>query len=69
MQLQTTHNNATTQMQRELDALRESQRMFKEQVRELEMGNDDLERNERYAFYTVPTNMTSCLKPRVFIGL
>ena len=47
MTLQTTHNTATTSLQRELDTLRQQQQAYKVQMRELEMGNDDLERNER----------------------
>ena len=47
MQLQTTHNTTTTSLQRELDQLRQGYQQLKVQMRELEMGNDDLERNER----------------------
>lgn len=47
MSLQTTHNTTTTSLQRELDQLRQSHQQIKVQLRELEMGNDDLERNER----------------------
>ena len=47
MTLQTSHNTATTSLQRELDTLRQQQQTYKVQMRELEMGNDDLERNER----------------------
>ncbi|CAK5280570.1 unnamed protein product, partial [Mycena citricolor] len=47
MTLQTTHNTATTTLQRELDKLRQEHQQIKVQLRELEMGNDDLERNER----------------------
>ncbi|KAF8584486.1 hypothetical protein K439DRAFT_1389426 [Ramaria rubella] len=47
MTLQTTHNTVTTSLQRELDTLRQQQQSYKVQMRELEMGNDDLERNER----------------------
>lgn len=45
--LQTTHNTTTTSLQRELDTLRQEHQRTKIQLRELEMGNDDLERNER----------------------
>jgi chromosome segregation ATPase len=45
--LQTTHNTTTTSLQRELDTLRQDYQKIKVQLRELEMGNDDLERNER----------------------
>nr|GAT58982.1 predicted protein [Mycena chlorophos] len=47
MSLQTTHNTATATLQRELDKLRQEHQQTKIQLRELEMGNDDLERNER----------------------
>ncbi|TFK41042.1 hypothetical protein BDQ12DRAFT_678787 [Crucibulum laeve] len=47
MTLQTTHNTTTTSLQRELDRLRQDHQQTKIQLRELEMGNDDLERNER----------------------
>jgi predicted nucleic acid-binding Zn-ribbon protein len=45
--LQTTHNTTTTTLQRELDKLRQEHQQTKVQLRELEMGNDDLERTER----------------------
>ncbi|KAJ7631093.1 hypothetical protein FB45DRAFT_917483 [Roridomyces roridus] len=47
MSLQTNHNTTTTTLQRELDRLRQEHQQTKVQLRELEMGNDDLERNER----------------------
>ncbi|KAF8912775.1 hypothetical protein CPB84DRAFT_1841228 [Gymnopilus junonius] len=47
MSLQTTHNTTTTSLQRELDQLRQEHQQTKVHLRELEMGNDDLERNER----------------------
>jgi len=47
MSLQTTHNTTTTSLQRELDQLRQEYQKTKVYTRELEMGNDDLERNER----------------------
>lgn len=47
MSLQTTHNSTTTSLQRELDKLRQEHQQVKVQLRELEMGNDDLERTER----------------------
>lgn len=47
MTLQTTHNTTTTSLQRELDTLRQDHQRTKTQLRELETGNDDLERNER----------------------
>ena len=49
MTLQTTHNTTSTSLQRELDTLRKEYQQIKVQLRELEMGNDDLERNERAA--------------------
>ncbi|EJT99787.1 hypothetical protein DACRYDRAFT_117443 [Dacryopinax primogenitus] len=49
MKLQATFNTTTNSLQRELDSLRKMTTEYKTQVRELEMGNDDLERNERYA--------------------
>ncbi|KAF8641117.1 hypothetical protein AX17_000759 [Amanita inopinata Kibby_2008] len=47
LNLQTTHNTTTTSLQRELDKLRQEHQHLKIQLRELELGNDDLERNER----------------------
>src|SRR5277367_763545 len=47
MSLQTAHNTATTTLQRELDKLRQEHQLVKIQLRDLEMGNDDLERSER----------------------
>ena len=47
MSLQTNHNLTTTSLQRELDTLRQEHQQLKVQFRDLEMGNDDLERNER----------------------
>ncbi|KAF8271433.1 hypothetical protein EI94DRAFT_1679393 [Lactarius quietus] len=47
MSLQTNHNTTTASLQRELDSLRQENQTMKVQLRELEMGNDDLERNER----------------------
>lgn len=47
MSLQTTYNTTTTQLQRELDKLRQEFQRNRVQLRELEMGNDDLERSER----------------------
>ncbi|KAH7911926.1 hypothetical protein BJ138DRAFT_1149443 [Hygrophoropsis aurantiaca] len=45
--LQTTHNTTTTSLQRELDTVRQECQKLKVQLRDLELGNDDLERNER----------------------
>ncbi|KAF8078502.1 hypothetical protein FPV67DRAFT_1465462 [Lyophyllum atratum] len=47
MSLQTNHNTTTASLQRELDKLRQDYQQTKIQLRDLEMGNDDLERNER----------------------
>ena len=47
MAFQTKHNSTTTSLQRELDQLRQELQKTKVQLRELEMGNDDLERTER----------------------
>jgi len=47
MTLQTQHNTTVASLQRELDQLRQEHQKVKIQLRELEMGNDDLERNER----------------------
>ncbi|KAG6879725.1 hypothetical protein C0992_012328 [Termitomyces sp. T32_za158] len=47
MSLQTNHNTTTASLQRELDKLRQDFQQAKIQLRDLEMGNDDLERNER----------------------
>lgn len=47
MSLQTNHNTTTTSLQRELDKLRQELQQTRVQLRDLEMGNDDLERNER----------------------
>lgn len=49
MNLQHTHNTTSNSLQRELDATRQSVQLYKDRVRDLEMGNDDLERNERQA--------------------
>lgn len=48
MSLQSTHTTTANSLQRELEALRESYRMVKIQLRDLEMGNEDLERHERF---------------------
>ncbi|CUA72771.1 Nuclear distribution protein nudE homolog 1 [Ustilago maydis 521] [Rhizoctonia solani] len=45
--LQGTHNTTVNSLQRELDALRQQYSLMKVQLRELEVGNDDLERSER----------------------
>ena len=49
MSLQSTHTTTINSLQRELEALRETNRLVKIQLRDLEMGNDDLERHERFA--------------------
>lgn len=50
MSLQSTHTTTVNSLQRELEALRETYRLVKIQLRDLEMGNDDLERHERFEF-------------------
>ena len=35
-------------MQKEIDALREAQKLIQSRLREMEMSNDDMERNDRY---------------------
>jgi chromosome segregation ATPase len=45
--LQTLHNSTTNSLQRDLDTCRHEYHTIKIQLRELEMGNDNLERNER----------------------
>ncbi|PVG04615.1 hypothetical protein CPB86DRAFT_720900 [Serendipita vermifera] len=45
--LQTNHNTTVNSLHRELDTLRKEHQKLKVQFRELEMGNDDLERTER----------------------
>jgi hypothetical protein len=35
-------------MQKEIDALREAQKLIQTRLREMEMSNDDMERNDRY---------------------
>jgi hypothetical protein len=35
-------------MQREIDALRDAQKLLQQRLREMEMSNDDMERNDRY---------------------
>jgi len=35
-------------MQKEIDALREAQRLMQQRLREMEMTNDDMEQNDRY---------------------
>ena len=47
MSLQTQHNTTVASLQRELDQLRQEHQKVKIHLRELELGNDDLERNER----------------------
>jgi nuclear distribution protein NudE len=47
MSLQTTHNSTTTSLQRELDQLRQEHQRTKVELRDLELGADDLERSKR----------------------
>ncbi|KAG8907850.1 NADH:ubiquinone oxidoreductase [Tulasnella sp. 403] len=49
LSLQHSYNTTSSSLQRELDAMRQSVQLYKAQIRELELGNDDLERNERQA--------------------
>ncbi|CAG8599321.1 1735_t:CDS:2 [Diversispora eburnea] len=48
-QAKTEYNVTTTQMQRELDSLRSIEKQYIIKTRDLELYNDDLERNERAA--------------------
>lgn len=45
--LQTTHNTTVNSLHRELDTLRQDYQKLKVKFRDLELGNDDLERTER----------------------
>jgi hypothetical protein len=47
MSLQTNYNTTVNSLNRELDTLRQEHQKVKVQLRELELGNDDLERTER----------------------
>jgi len=47
MSLRTQHNTTVASLQRELDQLRQEHQKSEIQLRELELGNDNLERNER----------------------
>jgi chromosome segregation ATPase len=40
----------TNSMQKEIDKLREAQKLIQTRLREMEMSNDDMERNDRYVF-------------------
>ena len=37
----------TNAMQKEIDALREAQKLLQQRLREMEMSNDDMEQNDR----------------------
>ncbi|KAH0838404.1 hypothetical protein J3R83DRAFT_6711 [Lanmaoa asiatica] len=68
--LQTTHNTTTTSLQRELDTVRQESQRLKVQLRELEMGNDDLERNERAVTSTladVETKYSRVLEEKILL--
>ena len=43
----TEHTQSTNAMQKEIDALREAQKLMLARLREMEMSNDDMERNDR----------------------
>ena len=38
---------STNAMQKEIDALREAQKILQQRLRDVEMSNDDMERNDR----------------------
>jgi chromosome segregation ATPase len=42
------HTQTTNAMQKEIDALREAQKLMQSRLREMEMSNDDMEQNDRY---------------------
>lgn len=68
--LQTTHNTTTTSLQRELDTVRQESQKLKVQLRELEMGNDNLERNERAVTSTladVETKYSRVLEEKILL--
>ncbi|KIK71127.1 hypothetical protein GYMLUDRAFT_149017 [Collybiopsis luxurians FD-317 M1] len=68
--LQTTHNTITASLQRELDKLRQEHQTVKVQLRELEMGNDDLERTERAVSSTladVESKYTRALEEKILL--
>lgn len=70
MSLQTTYNTTTTSLQRELDTVRQESQKLKVQFRELEMGNDDLERNERAVTSTladVETKYSRVLEEKILL--
>ncbi|KAF9229413.1 hypothetical protein BS17DRAFT_20891 [Gyrodon lividus] len=70
MSLQTSHNTTTASLQRELDMARQECQKLKVQLRELEMGNDDLERNERAVTSTladVEAKYTRVLEEKILL--
>jgi chromosome segregation ATPase len=70
MSLQTTHNTTTTSLQRELDMLRQESQKTKIKLRDLEMGNDDLERNERAissSLADVETKYSKALEEKILL--
>lgn len=46
-------------MQKEIDALREAQKLLQQRLREMEMSNDDMEQNDRYF---LQVNLANCQK-------
>ena len=53
-------------MQKEIDALREAQKLLQQRLREMEMSNDDMEQNDRYF---LQVNLANWLKGReIFVG-
>lgn len=46
-QAKTEQTQTTNAMQKEIDALREAQKLIQQRLREMEMSNDDMERNDR----------------------
>lgn len=47
-QAKTEQTQTTNAMQKEIDALREAQKLIQQRLREMEMSNDDMERNDRW---------------------
>ncbi|KAG1757449.1 hypothetical protein EDB19DRAFT_1891208 [Suillus lakei] len=68
--LQTTHNTTTTSLQRELDTLRQESQKLKVRLRDLELGNDDLERNERVvasSLADIETRYSKALEEKILL--
>ena len=53
-------------MQKEIDALREAQKLLQQRLREMEMSNDDMERNDR--LNRPQTIMLTCKGGKVLVG-